>query len=35
VPEIVEYNIGHSIIARAIFIGLTPAVREIVEIIEP
>jgi pyridoxine 5-phosphate synthase len=28
VPEIVEYNIGHSIIARAVLVGLDRAVRE-------
>jgi pyridoxine 5-phosphate synthase len=28
IPEIVEYNIGHSIMARAILIGLDRAVRE-------
>ncbi|HVN42441.1 MAG TPA: pyridoxine 5'-phosphate synthase [Steroidobacteraceae bacterium] len=28
VPEIVELNIGHAIIARAVFEGLAPAVRE-------
>lgn len=28
IPEINELNIGHSIIARAIFMGLQPAVRE-------
>ncbi len=33
VPEIIEYNIGHSIIGRAIFIGLDQAIRDIVEII--
>ncbi|MEC7984175.1 MAG: pyridoxine 5'-phosphate synthase [Myxococcota bacterium] len=33
VPEIVEYNIGHSIIARSIFIGLEQAVRDLVHII--
>ena len=33
VPEIVEYNIGHSIIARSIFIGLDQAVRDLVRII--
>lgn len=27
-PEIVEYNIGHSIIARAVLVGLDQAVRE-------
>jgi pyridoxine 5-phosphate synthase len=33
VPNIVEYNIGHSIIGRAVFVGLDRAVRDIVEII--
>jgi pyridoxine 5-phosphate synthase len=28
VPEIVEYNIGHSIVARAVLVGLDQAVRE-------
>ncbi len=28
VSEITEYNIGHNIIARAIFVGLPAAVRE-------
>jgi pyridoxine 5-phosphate synthase len=28
IPEINELNIGHGIIARAIFMGLEPAVRE-------
>lgn len=28
IPEIVEFNIGHSIISRAVFIGLERAVRE-------
>lgn len=28
ISEIVEYNIGHSIIARAVFVGLEQAVRE-------
>jgi pyridoxine 5-phosphate synthase len=28
VPEIVEYNIGHSIIARAVLVGLDRAVKE-------
>jgi len=28
IPEIEEFNIGHSIIARAVFIGLERAVRE-------
>ncbi len=34
IPEIVEYNIGHSIVGRAIFIGLDQAVRDLVEIIQ-
>ncbi|HXV15687.1 MAG TPA: pyridoxine 5'-phosphate synthase [Gemmatimonadaceae bacterium] len=28
-PEIEELNIGHSIVSRAIFIGLADAVREV------
>lgn len=28
IPEIVELNIGHAIIARAVFEGMAPAVRE-------
>lgn len=28
IPEIVELNIGHSIVSRAIFVGLVEAVRE-------
>lgn len=28
IPEIVELNIGHSIVARAVFVGLEAAVRE-------
>lgn len=28
IPEIVEYNIGHSIIARAVLVGLVQAVKE-------
>jgi len=27
-PEIVELNIGHSIVARALFVGLAQATRE-------
>lgn len=27
-PEVEEYNIGHSIVARAVFVGLEQAVRE-------
>jgi len=32
-PEIEEFNIGHSIIARAVFIGLGPAVMEMADLI--
>ena len=32
-PDIHEFNIGHSIIARAMFIGLERAVQEMVEIL--
>jgi pyridoxine 5-phosphate synthase len=30
VPEIVEYNIGHSLVSRAVFVGLESAVRDLV-----
>jgi len=30
VPSIVEYNIGHSIISRSVFVGLEQAVRDLV-----
>jgi pyridoxine 5-phosphate synthase len=33
-PEISEYNIGHSIIARAVFCGLEQAVQDILNIIK-
>ena len=33
VPEIIEYNIGHSIIGRAVFVGLDQAIRDILRII--
>lgn len=32
IPDIEEYNIGHSIIARAVFVGLEQAVREMKKI---
>jgi len=32
-PEIEEFNIGHSIVARAVFIGLGAAVREMADLI--
>ena len=34
IPEIMEYNIGHSVVSRAIFCGLEQAVRDILNIIE-
>ena len=34
VPSIIEYNIGHSIIGRAIFVGLDQAIRDIKTIID-
>lgn len=33
VPEIVELNIGHSIIARAVMVGMEQAVREMKELL--
>jgi len=33
VPRIEEFNIGHSIIARAVFLGLPAAVKEIADLI--
>ncbi len=32
IPEIEELNIGHSIIARAVFVGLETAIREMIAI---
>lgn len=34
IPEVEELNIGHSIVSRAVFIGLTAAVREMREAID-
>lgn len=34
-PEVVEYNIGHSIIARAVFVGLEEAVSEMKRLLCP
>ncbi|MBA3242345.1 MAG: pyridoxine 5'-phosphate synthase, partial [Acidobacteria bacterium] len=31
IPEVVEFNIGHNVIARALFAGLPEAVREMRE----
>lgn len=33
IPEIVEFNIGHSIIARAVLVGLERAVREMKDLV--
>jgi pyridoxine 5-phosphate synthase len=33
IPEITEFNIGHNIISRAVFVGLDQAVREMIEAI--
>ena len=33
-PQIEEYSIGHSIVARSLFVGFERAVREMVEILE-
>jgi pyridoxine 5-phosphate synthase len=33
-PEIVEFNIGHSIIARSVMVGLVQAVREMKELVD-
>ena len=34
VPHLVELNIGHSIVSRAIFVGLAKAVREMLELMK-
>ncbi len=34
IPEISEFNIGHNIISRAVFVGLNQAVREMIEAIK-
>ncbi len=34
IPEIVELNIGHSVIARAIMVGMKEAVREMKEVLD-
>ena len=31
VPHLIELNIGHSIISRAVFIGLDAAVKEMLQ----
>lgn len=34
IPEILEFNIGHSIVSRAMFVGLAKAVQEMKKIIQ-
>ena len=34
IPEITEFNIGHNIISRAVFVGLNRAVREMIAAIQ-
>lgn len=34
IPEITEFNIGHNIISRSVFVGLDHAVREMIEAIK-
>ena len=34
VPEIIEFNIGHSIVSRAVFVGLAKAVQEMKKILQ-
>ena len=34
VPHLVELNIGHSIVSRAVFVGLTQAVKEMLKLME-
>lgn len=34
IPEISEFNIGHNIISRSVFVGLNQAVREMIEAIQ-
>src|SRR5439155_26176396 len=35
VPHLVELNIGHSIISRAVFVGLPSAVNEMLALLKP
>ena len=35
IAEIVEVNIGHSVIARAVLVGMERAVREMIELLNP
>jgi pyridoxine 5-phosphate synthase len=33
IPEITEFNIGHNIISRSVFVGLNQAVKEMIDAI--
>jgi pyridoxine 5-phosphate synthase len=33
-PKVEEYSIGHSIVARTIYVGFYKAVREMVELVK-
>jgi pyridoxine 5-phosphate synthase len=33
IPEIAEFNIGHNIVSRAVFVGLYKAVEEMIQAI--
>ena len=33
IPEIEELNIGHSVVSRAVFVGMERAVREMLDIV--
>lgn len=35
IPEITEFNIGHNIVSRSVFVGLNQAVREMIAAIRP
>jgi pyridoxine 5-phosphate synthase len=35
IPEIVELSIGHSIVARAVMVGMDQAVRDMIALIQP
>jgi pyridoxine 5-phosphate synthase len=34
VPHLIELNIGHSLVSRAVFIGLDSAVREMLALMQ-
>jgi len=34
IPEITELSIGHSIVARAVFVGMEQAVRDMIALIQ-